>query len=58
MHRSVHVRFPDEQLLAIDKYRRTRADHIPTTQEAIRDLIAEALAARQAEAEVGDKAAA
>ena len=57
MHKSVHVRFPDEQLLAIDNYRRARAD-IPTTPEAIRDLVGEALAAHQAEAEVGDKAAA
>ena len=43
MHKSVHVRFPDEQLLAIDNYRRARAD-IPTTPKAVRDLVEQALA--------------
>ena len=56
-HRSVHVRFPDEQLIAINNFRRAQVD-IPTTPQAVRDLVEEALAARQAETETGDEAAA
>lgn len=51
-HRSIHVTFPPGELRALNKWRRDQPD-LPTRQQAIRDLVGEALAARQDE-EAGD----
>jgi hypothetical protein len=47
-HQSVHVRFRPQQLRAIENFRRAEAD-IPSKPQAIRQLVEEALAARQAD---------
>jgi hypothetical protein len=56
-HPSVHLRLSPTLLDAINKWRANQAD-APTKPQAIRDLVEEALKARQAQTEVGDKAAA
>jgi hypothetical protein len=53
-HKSIHVRFGPEQLRDIENFRRARAD-ISSKPQAIRDLVEEALAAREAEAQVGNE---
>jgi hypothetical protein len=53
MSGSIHVRFSPDQLRALNEWRRDQPD-LPTKPQAIRDLVEEALAVRQAEAQADD----